>query len=260
MKSIRTLIVSHEDSIRNRLANELEDVTGIYISALCQNGKDAVNYIKFKTPDLVILDIDLPDLDGFEVMYNIVKHHLPDVIFILPSDNPSIPLLDQSGLDYIIKEESSESLAESAIYLLGQRYSGIDRQNGKNLKRFIQNMFKPTRPYLIHIPIKSRGFIKQIPARDIWWIEADGNYISIHLENKRYLYRYTMNAIEKELIPDKFIRIHRSYIVNAERLDNIQYLNNNEFRFYLKNRHIIISGRKYMQKVQSFLSKTEIET
>jgi len=255
---IKTLIIDDEPLARFRIADLLKTDPDVHILGECKNGTEAIRHIHQKKPDLIFLDIQMPDFNGFEVVAQIKCD--PLIIFVTAFDQYALDAFDVHAIDYLLKPFDDQRFFESlerAKRLIGLQQTSEFKSKLLNLMQEFQA--EPDQ-YLSVITLKDRGRTKQIALEDVLWIEADGNYLALNLSNERHLHRSTMNAFESEIDPTKFLRIHRSTIVNTAHIKDVQYLNNNEYQFELGNNHTLISGRLYKEKIQAFLEKTPFHT
>lgn len=249
--SIRTIIVDDEPLARKRVAKLLEDNDEFKVIAECKNGTEAINTIRKKKPDLVFLDIQMPGIDGFGVIEE--SKYKPLVIFITAYENHALKAFDVKAIDYLLKPFDDERFEESLQRVkdrLKQRKSAA--LNDKLMT--IVNEFKETdSEFTTQFEFKDQGREFLIETDDIYSFESDGNYVKMHTKDDYFLYRSTMNTIEEELDSEEFLRIHRSFIVNKNFIKTVNYQNNNEYIFNLKNDQEISSGRSYKELIINYL-------
>ncbi len=259
MRKIRTLVVDDEPLARARILKLLEQFDYITILGECKNGREALQQIKTYKPDLVFLDIQMPDLNGFDVLEKEELKPLPFIIFVTAFDQYAIKAFDVHAIDYLLKPYDDDRFIQALNHAKEQillKDASMLHQKMLNILDTYQNQYSDS---LTAIEIKEKGRIKLIRIQDIYWIEAEGNYLKIHLESGRHLIRQTLQTIEEQLDKAFFIRIHRSMIVNALYIENIKYRGNNQYAFNLRNGEKIISSRSYKEEVLRYIEEKEIK-
>jgi two-component system LytT family response regulator len=254
MKKIRTLIVDDEPLARERLASLLSAETDIDIIGQSRDGEEAAAAIQEHSPDLVFLDVQMPQLNGFEVIETIGSDRMPLVIFVTAYDQHALRAFQVRALDYLLKPFDRDRFAEA----LQRARSQIERQETGDLGRRLLALVKDLRkdqPRSERLVVKSGGRLFFLRTDEIDWIEAAGNYVRLHVGNTSHLLRETMNAIEGRLDPEKFFRIHRSRIVNMERIQELQPWLNGEYAVVLRNGTRVTLSRGYREKLQDRLGR-----
>ncbi|MFC1724323.1 LytR/AlgR family response regulator transcription factor [candidate division KSB1 bacterium] len=244
---IRALIVDDEPLARERIRDLLEDDDYVDVIGESANGIDAVTDIREKVPDLIFLDVQMPGLDGFEVVEKVGCNKMPQVIFTTAYDQYALRAFEVHALDYLLKPFDRgrfQNALNRAIKYLKLKKDGDFKYR---LKELLDEV-KVERKYLDRLIIKSEGRIFFLKVDEIDWIEAAGNYLTLHVGNARHLLRETMNCMENKLDPDRFFRVHRSTIVNIERIKEIHPMFNSEYLIILKNGRELNLSRKYREK------------
>ena len=232
MDAIRTLIVDDEPLARENLRIRLRDVPDFEVVGECATGQGAVDAISAHAPDLVFLDIRMPDMDGFAVLERIEPERQPVVVFVTAYDRYALEAFRVHALDYLLKPFDEERFAETldscrqrVAEVRGLAASGPAARPGEEPVAAEVGLAPPdparTSPYLDRLVVKSRGRVFFLRADSLDWIEACGDYVSLHAGEKSWLLRRTMNETEARLDPRAFVRISRSAIV---RLDRVQEL------------------------------------
>src|SRR5918998_1451949 len=217
MKRIRTLIVDDEPLARERIRALLTDQPDVEVIGEARDGEEAVKAILAQEPDLVFLDIQMPKMDGFEVIRTVGAENMPLVVFVTAYDQHALKAFEVRALDYLLKPFDRERFAES----LQRARKQIEREETGDLGRRLLALVKDLRkdqPRAERLVVKSGGRLFFLRADEIDWVEAAGNYVRLHVGTTAHLLRETMNAIESRLDPEKFFRIHRCRIVNMERI------------------------------------------
>jgi two-component system, LytTR family, response regulator len=249
MKKIRTLIVDDEPLARERLAALLTNEADIEVVAQCRDGEEAVTAIVDHEPDLVFLDVQMPQMNGFEVIEAVGGERMPLVIFVTAYDQHALRAFQVRALDYLLKPFDRERFRHA----LGRARRQLDGRSSGDLERrllAIVNDLKPSHGRVDRFVVKAGGRVFFVRSDEIDWIEAAGNYVKLHVGNDTHLFRETMNAVEARLDADMFFRIHRSHIVNIERIRELQPWFNGEYVVFLKNGTRLTLSRGYREKLQ----------
>jgi two-component system LytT family response regulator len=255
--TIRTIVVDDEPLARQRIISLLKDYPEIQLIGECRNGHEAVEAINSKKPDLIFLDIEMPGMDGFGVVSNIDLNYKPIIIFATAYNQYALKAFNIHAIDYLLKPFDDDRFDEALNIAKKQILLKNNSDFNDKLLSLITEFNTGPEKYIRQFKIKLRGREKFIKTENLHYIEAEGNYLMLHHENGRDLFRSTMASIEKELNPNRFIRIHRSYFVNTIYVKDIRYLSNNEYKVSLKNGKEIISGRSFKESIKSYLSHSE---
>jgi len=254
MKTIKTLIVDDEPLARERLATLLAGEAGIEVVGQCRDGEEALTAIQDLSPDLVFLDVQMPQMNGFDVIDAVGTDRMPLVIFVTAYDQHALRAFQVRALDYILKPFDRERFAEA----LQRARRQIERDESGDLGRRLLALVKDLRrdqPRTDRLVVKSGGRLFFLRMDEIDWIEAAGNYVRLHVGTTSHLLRETMNAIEGRLDPEKFFRIHRSRIVNMERIQEMQPWLNGEYAVLLRTGTRLTLSRGYREKLQGRLGR-----
>jgi two-component system LytT family response regulator len=257
MKKLRTVIVDDEPLARERLASLLSAEPDIEVVRQCRDGEEAVSAIDQLTPDLVFLDVQMPALNGFEVIEAVGADKMPLVIFVTAYDQHALRAFQVRALDYLLKPFDRERFQEA----LQRARAHIQRDETGDLGRRLLALVKDLRrdqPKTDRLVVKSGGRLFFLRTDEIDWIEAAGNYVRLHVGTASHLLRETMNSIEARLDPEKFFRIHRSRIVNMERIQEMQPWLNGEYAVVLRNGTRVTLSRGYREKLQERLGKATV--
>ena len=223
----------------------------------CRDGEEAVHAIDQLSPDLVFLDVQMPALNGFEVIQAVGPEKMPLVVFVTAYDQHALRAFQVRALDYLLKPFDKERFQEA----LQRARAQIQREETGDLGRRLLALVKDLRrdqPKTDRLVVKSGGRLFFLRTDEIDWIEAAGNYVRLHVGTASHLLRETMNSIEARLDPEKFFRIHRSRIVNMERIQEMQPWLNGEYAVVLRNGTRVTLSRGYREKLQERLGKATV--
>ncbi|MCW5957200.1 MAG: response regulator transcription factor [Pyrinomonadaceae bacterium] len=254
--SIRTMIIDDEPLARERVKRFLRDEDEIEIIGECSNGVDAVGAIKEKKPDLVFLDIQMPEKNGFEVIRSLSGKYLPTVVFVTAYDQYALQAFDVHALDYLLKPFTRERLHRAVMrareQIDGKRFGRIDER----LTSLIADL-KTEKKYLERLVVKTTGRVFFLKSDEIDWIEAAGNYVKLHVGRETHMIRETMNGIETKLDPDRFLRIHRSTVVHIDRIKELHPMFSGDYAVILRDGTELALSRNYRERfVELFENQT----
>jgi len=250
---MKTVIVDDEPLARKRLKALLSSDPEIEIVAVCANGFEAITAIRQHSPDLVFLDIQMPEKDGFQVIEDLRGGHLPSVIFVTAFDQYALKAFEVAALDYLLKPFDEARFRTTMERAKSAMRGSRDDKNDALLEFLRQWRNRPN--YLEKIAVSSDDRICLIPIERIEFIEASGNYIRIHVGKSAYLLRETVQSIEGKLDPEKFWRIHRSTIVNIERIREIKQMFHGSYRVVMANGKDVTLSRKYKHLLPRIATK-----
>ena len=242
---LRVLIVDHEPLARESIRHALRRSNDVHVIGECADGATAVTAIRRHTPDVVFLDVQMPGLDGFDVLDRIDTNPMPVVVFVTASDSHAIRAFEVNALDYVRKPFADARLLaaiERARTLIQERRNG---ELARRLSEFIRDwqvaaptrrevepvvehdgsIPQPTQPgaaFIGRFAIRSDGRVRFVSAADVDWIEADGNYMVLHVGEVQHRLRASLTGLTTGLDPKQFVRIHRSVIVNVGRIREVQ--------------------------------------
>src|SRR5215218_4033576 len=229
---ITVLVADDEPLARRRLLRLLRAEPGIEVVAECKGGRSAVEQILARAPDLVFLDIQMPDLDGFGVIAEVGAERMPAVVFVTAYDQYALRAFDVHAFDYLLKPFEGErfhaALARVRAFLSASRrqgYPGEDqlrRLLAEVLGRETETTTKTASPFFERVAVKSDGGTRILQIADVDWFETDGNYVRVHVGKNTYLIRSTANRLQEELDPARFARIHRRFLVNVDRVVGLE--------------------------------------
>jgi len=252
---MRALIADDEPLARERLRMLLAAEDWLEVVGECVDGVSAVAAIQKHRPDLVFLDVQMPGATGFEVIEAIGADKMPFVVFVTAFDHYAIKAFDVHAVDYLLKPFDRDRFTQA----LARARQQLEQRSGGELERRLLELvqdLKPQQHKLERFVIKSGGRVFFVRAEEIDWIEAAGNYVKLHVGTEAHLFRETMNALEARLNPDIFYRIHRSHIVNIERVRELQPWFNGEYVVFLKDGTRLTLSRGYREKLQEKMGRS----
>jgi two-component system, LytTR family, response regulator len=232
--SIRALLVDDEPLARRAIRRFLGKQTGVEVIDECCDGESAVRAIRERNPDLVFLDIQMPEMDGFQVLSEVGANEMPVTIFVTAYDRYALRAFDANAIDYLLKPIGKERF-ERALNRAKQRIAGELKHD--EVHRIISSLERlaTAQTYADRLAIPKNGRVVFVATKDIDWIEAEGNYVRLHVGNREHEFRETLAGLEEKLNPAEFLRIHRSTIVNIQRIKEIQSWFHGHHRVLLDN-------------------------
>jgi two-component system, LytTR family, response regulator len=248
---VRTLIVDDEPLAREWVRNGLQEEADIEIIGECGDGFEAVQAISDQKPDLVLLDVQMPGLDGFGVLASVDAADLPAIIFITAFDRYALKAFEAHAVDYLMKPFSGERLHEAVDRARGE----IDRSSSKELKvalRALLEDIQRERTYPEWLLIKKDERSVFLRVADIDWVESSRNNVRLHVGKEVYVFHETTTGIESHLDPKHFFRIHRSTIVNIERIREMHPWFNGDYAVTLKDGTRLTLSSTYRERLKDF--------
>ena len=258
--TLRTLIVDDEPLARERVRMMLGMHDDVAVIGEVGDGQQAIDAIRQQRPDLVFLDVQMPSVDGFGVLRALEGEVMPHVVFVTAYDQYALRAFEVHALDYVLKpfnaERFSQALqrARSAIAKRDEGEVGVDRDR---LRSLVMSLTAEQREKQ-RIVVKSSGRVFFVKVDDIDWIEAEGNYVRLHMGAQSHLLRETMKGMESVLDTSQFIRIHRSTIVNADRIRELQPLFHGEYAVILRDGTRLVASRGPDNRLKKLLAEATI--
>lgn len=251
--TIRVVTVEDEPLARERLRTLLEQEADFDLLCEVADGRSAVDAIRTRKPDLVFLDVNIPELNGFGVIEEVGVEHMPAVVFVTAYDQFAVRAFETHALDYILKpfdEERFRSALDRARNTLSNRDAGSLENRLYDLLGQARNATHAER-----LAVRSGGRIVFVRTEDIDWIGAEGNYARLHIGSESHLLRETMSILEEKLGPARFLRIHRSTLVNTDAIAELEPLLQGDYVVILRDGTRLTSSRGYRANVQAFMSR-----
>lgn len=263
-KKIRTLIVDDEPLARQSIRLLLREDPEVEIVGEAGSGAEAVKAIRKHAPDLVFLDIQMPEMDGFGVLESLDAERLPVVVFVTAFDRYALKAFEVHALDYLLKpftDARFEKALRQAKAQIGQReISHLSQRllallEDRDPRRSPQQQPARATNYLTRLMVKSAGRVFFLKADEIDWIEAADYYVKLHVGRKSHLLRESLSELESKLDPEKFLRIHRSSIVNLDRVKELHQLPGAEYAVLLHDGTSLKLSRTRREHLQRLLEK-----
>jgi two-component system LytT family response regulator len=250
--TIRTLVVDDEPLAREGVLFQLRDEADVAVVGECENGNQAIDAIRALAPDVVFLDIRMPKVSGFEVIERIGTEHMPLVIFLTAYDEHAIDAFRLNALDYLLKPiertRFQASLHKVRKQLGHQRLLAQSAQLDRLLSALKEAASaEPQRAEPSRIALKLGTQITFVAPEELDWVEAEGDYVSVHTGTRSHLVRDTMQSMEARLVPYGFARIHRSTIVNLSKIGKLLAADNGDYEALLHSGKTLKIGRNYRE-------------
>ena len=252
---MRVLVVDDEEPARQRLIDLLKKDPQVGSILEATNGKSAVEILQREAVDVVFLDVQMPELDGLQVVEAVGADAMPVTIFVTAYDKHAIQAFEANALDYVLKPFSDERW-EAAFTRAKGRLDDLNfREFGRSVLRMLGKR-PETRPYLDRLVVKAGGTTRFIRVADIDWIEGAGVYVNLHVTGKDLLYRCALTELASQLDPRRFIRVHRSSIVNIDSIVQLEPVSHGEFEIILKDGHRSRVSRTYRGQLEKRLGQS----
>ena len=247
---VRVVIVDDEPLPRERIATLLAGHPEVEVVAECADGAEAVRVISETRPGLLFLDIQMPELDGFEVLEAIESDRLPAVIFVTAFDEYAVRAFEVSAIDYLLKPIDPTRF-DQALSRAMERMA-IGSESGGELLAFLSR-WRAQRGFAARFVVRSGGRLTFLRPDEVDWIDAAGNYVRLHSAGRQHLIRETMKSVEARLDPDVFVRVHRSAIVNLDRVASLEPYFHGEYVVLLKDGSKLTSSRSHSARLRALL-------
>lgn len=249
---LTTLIVDDEPLAREGLRALLAKDAEVSAIREAKDGREAVAAIREGHPDLVLLDVQMPEMDGFAVVRSIGAESMPGVVFVTAHDQYAIQAFEINALDYLLKPVIEERFVQAmarAKERIRANMAGTNRQ----ILGLLETIASP-RKHLKRLAVWSAGKTTFLDVGEVDWIQAAENYVELHAGRMSHLLHVTMNALEKSLDPETFLRIHRSIIVNVSRIQYLQAGTHGEYLITLRDGARLQSGRTYADRLKTLVN------
>ncbi len=246
---IQAVIADDEPLARAGIRALLEDDPDIELIGECGTGRGLVALVIDQTPDLIFLDVEMPEMDGFDTLESLPSDAIPSVIFVTAYDQYAVNAFEVHALDYVLKpidrERFRKALQRAKDHIKQQRDHSLTRR----ILDCLEDLKAPT-DFLDRVVIKNGGDVIFLKVEEIDWIEAEGNYVRLHAGKDSHLLRETLSNLESQLNPAKFIRIHRSTIVNSDRIRKLEALFHGDCNVILNDGTQLMLSRNYRKNIK----------
>ncbi|MCX6174775.1 MAG: LytTR family DNA-binding domain-containing protein [Ignavibacteriales bacterium] len=243
---MKVLVVDDEQPARKKIISFLKDESEIEQILEAGNGIEAIKKIKSEKPEIIFLDIQMPGLNGFEVIKEIGSENMPPVVFVTAYDQYAINAFDVNAVDYLLKPFDKERFSKS-FHRVTEKIK-FKKRNTNDIKLILDEV-KKERKYLERFLVSLGSKYFFVAVREIIFISSAEKYVELHTAKGKYLLRDTMNNVEESLDPEKFARIHRSYIVNVEQIQEMQPWSHGDYIVILKNGEKLNMSRRYRENL-----------
>ena len=250
-RPLRALIVDDEQLARERLEGMLSEVPEVVVVDRAEDGSSAVKAIVDRRPDLVFLDVQMPGLSGFDVIRCTRSAHRPIIVFVTAFDQHAIQAFDVHAADYLLKPVSRARLQEAVRRVVERARGAAASESHARIDKILEGVRDA--PSSLTIPVRDDTGTRLIRADDIRWIEADADHATLHGDGVTYSVRETLADLEERLRASRFVRVHRSAIVNAAAVRSIEPIAKGDYFLVLVDGTRIRSSRHYRAAVQALL-------
>jgi len=248
---VRAMIVDDEPLARRGVVLRLRKFRNVEVVGECGDGSSAVTRILELAPDLVFLDVQMPEMDGFDVLRALPRENLPGVIFLTAYEKHAVQAFEVHALDYLLKPVDDVRFAAA----IGRAQKIVDSAVKATMaERVLEMLDRTSEKWASRFAVQTGPRIQIVLAEDIEWIGAAGDYAELHVRGRCYLLRETMTSLERRLDPSKFLRIHRSRIVQTESILELSSIENREFNVKLSDGSQHRSSRSYADSLEHWLS------
>jgi two-component system LytT family response regulator len=253
--TLRVIVADDEPLAREQLRHLLSAETDVTVTRECGNGPETVAAVRAEKPDVLLLDVQMPDLDGFGVLCELRPEETPAVIFVTAYDQYALKAFEVRALDYLLKPVDPRRLSEALQRVRVQLASPGPRRAEESLVDLLREA-EERRRVLQRLPVPAGDRIFFLPVDAIVCLEASGNYVRVHAASASYLRRETLAGIVQKLDPSKFARVHRSYIVNLERVRELIPWFHRTYILVLENGQRVRVSRSFREPVEALLGRS----
>lgn len=253
---IRTLIVDDERLARQRLRRLLQEETDVEIVGECTDGQEAQDFLRQSPVDLMFLDIQMPGTSGLDTLSGMPQEQMPLVVFVTAHGEHALRAFELQAFDYVLKPFEADrfrTTLQRARAMLQRLRGGERREDLASLLQTIQQAQQPS--HRERFAIKNGGRMVLVRSEEIDWIEAADNYVCLHVGGTSHVLRETMNSLESQLDGRQFLRIHRSTIVNIDRIKELQPWFRGDYLVLLKDNTELVLSRTFRDRLQKLLGK-----
>ena len=250
--TLRIVLADDEPLVRERLRALVAARADCALVAECADGAEAVDVIEREQPNLALLDVQMPELDGFEVLDALAEDRRPAVIFVTAYDEYAVRAFEVNAVDYLLKP-IERSRFDAAIDRVARRGTRAGTGHPDEGLRALLDELRRKRGYATRLVVRDGSRVSFVPAADIDWIDASGNYARLHAGSRAHLLRETLKSLEARLDPERFVRVHRSAIVNIERITAMEPYFHGEYVLTLRDGTKVTSSRTCSGRLKEML-------
>jgi len=252
MNKLRLLIADDEPLIRRGLRNSLAKLTDVEVVSECENGIQAIQDISSKQPDLVLLDVQMPDCDGLDVVRQVGVERMPPVIFVTAYDEYAVQAFELNAVDYLLKPFDEARLSASILRARDRLASKDFQLAAQRLQKLLETGRKSWAERLV---VRNNDRYDFVPVEKVDWVESANNYVLLHCGPKTHLHSETLTGLERRLDPEKFVRVHRGRIVNISRIVAAHTMMNGVYELELNTGVRLSTGRQFLDTVQRLIRR-----
>src|SRR5580704_8741975 len=249
---VRAIIVDDEPLARRKIRSLLKDDPDVELVAEAPGGQDALSAIRRLAPDLVFLDVQMPEIDGFGVLERLKPEEIPLLVFVTAYDQYALRAFEFSAVDYILKPVDRTRFG-AALHRVKDRLRTEPHETLNQRMSTLISQVRPGQAYLDRLPVRINDRVILLRTDEVDWIEAEGKYIKLHTGKAHHLLRESISTLETRLDPRKFLRIHRSFIVNIDRIRELEPWFHGEYRVVLTDGTRLMLSRGFKKKLADVL-------
>ncbi|MEM6326335.1 MAG: LytTR family DNA-binding domain-containing protein [Bacteroidota bacterium] len=249
---LRVALVDDEPPARRKLARWLGDDPEVEVVAVCSNGYEALDALDRSAPDVLFLDVQMPELSGFGVLAEWRPRPLPLVVFATAFEQYAIDAFREHAADYLLKPYDRERLRETLAHVKARHRDQNTREADDRMGQLL-DAIQPTRPYLTRLAVRHPDRVELVRVADVDWVQADGNYVRVHAGGQRHLIRETLTAVAARFDPQQFVRVHRSALVNLDRVAALHPASHGDYTVHLRDGTLVPMSRTYRDRLRDVL-------
>lgn len=249
---IRALIVDDEPLPRERIRSLLAEHRDVEVIGECRDGQEALQAMESERPDLIFLDIQMPELDGFEVLKAIAPEHLPAIIFVTAFDEYAVRAFEVNVMDYLLKPINPARFEKAVRRALDRLAQPNTHEADRKLLDFVERL-RAEQGYTSRFVVRSGAKLSFVRASDVDWIDVADNYVRLHVAGREHLVRGTLTSVEMQLSPEAFLRVHRSIIISLDRVESVEPYSHGEYLVTMKDGAKLTTSRSYSERLRKLL-------
>jgi two-component system, LytTR family, response regulator len=258
MPAIRTVIADDEPLARKKLRLLLGSEPGVQVVAECQDGQQTIGAVRAHKPDLLLIDVKMPDVDGFEVLARLTDDEMPVVVFTTAYDQFAVRAFEAHAMDYLLKPFERERLHQAIERTRSELLKSHNRDLTSRILDLLASKPEPkpeSKRTDDRMVIRAGGKVVFLDLAEVDWIEAAANYVKLNVGKESYLLREGIGSVSERLDPDRFVRIHRSVIVNVRKIKELQPCDSGEYIAVLRNGKELSCSRGYRTELQRLIGR-----